>query len=349
MKKASFLKLGCAIAVMAAPAILSPSFAQGNGNGGKPGAEAKGNKGQGGKQQGGQKAGGDQGGGQSMKPQKQKDVARGGGNDSGKQDAVFASPGNSGGNRGNGDVKRVKDAVNGNGIRDAWVGKNGNIRPIVENSRSDWKRVTRRDFRPQPVVYRNDGDFQRLSFGNRYEYYNGCPPGLAKKQNGCTPPGLAKKRDYYDNWWSRDGDGYYRDGYLLRYEGNSLRGFLPLLGGALGLGSIFPTYYDSNEVPDYYARYYGGDDDYLYRQADGVIYGLDPQSYAIREIAGLVTGDQFSIGQRMPDGYSVYNVPYDYRNQYIDDNDNSYRYNDGYVYQVDPTTQLVQAVIQLLS
>ena len=22
----------------------------------------------------------------------------------------------------------------------------------------------------------------------------GCPPGLAKKHNGCTPPGLAKKR-----------------------------------------------------------------------------------------------------------------------------------------------------------
>ena len=112
---------------------------------------------------------------------------------------------------------------------------------------------------------------------------------------------------------------------------------------------LFPTYYDSYDVPDYYARYYGGDDDYLYRQADGVIYSLDPQSFAIREIAGLVTGDEFAIGQRMPNGYSVYNVPYDYRDQYVDDDNSSYRYNDGHVYQVDPTTQLVQAVIQLLS
>ncbi len=345
MKNASLLKLGCAIAVMAAPAILSPSFAQGNGNGG--GKEAKGNAGQGGKQQGGPKADGGQGGGQSMKPQKQMDVARGGGNGNGKKDAGFASPGNSGNNRGNADVKQVKNVANGN--RDAWVGKNGKIRPLVDNDRSDWKRISRRDFRPQPVVYRNDGDFQRLSFGDRYNYYDGCPPGLAKKQNGCLPPGQAKKRDFYDNWWSRDGDGYYRDGYLLRYEGNNLRGFLPLLGGALGLGSVFPNYYDSYDVPDYYARYYGGNDDYLYRQADGVIYGLDPQSFAIQQIAGLVTGDQFSIGQRMPDGYSVYNVPYDYRDQYVDDADSAYRYNDGYVYQVDPTTQLVQAVIQLLS
>jgi len=28
----------------------------------------------------------------------------------------------------------------------------------------------------------------------REEYGRGCPPGLAKKHNGCMPPGLAKKR-----------------------------------------------------------------------------------------------------------------------------------------------------------
>ncbi|MWD28162.1 excinuclease ABC subunit A [Aquicoccus sp. SCR17] len=41
---------------------------------------------------------------------------------------------------------------------------------------------------------------------------NGCPPGLAKKNNGCNPPGLAKKqrgsdRDYdRDHDWDRDHD-----------------------------------------------------------------------------------------------------------------------------------------------
>lgn len=32
----------------------------------------------------------------------------------------------------------------------------------------------------------------------------GCPPGLAKKRNGCTPPGLAKKRGGH-----RDGDRHH--------------------------------------------------------------------------------------------------------------------------------------------
>jgi len=37
---------------------------------------------------------------------------------------------------------------------------------------------------------------QRSSYWNWYdgEYHHGCPPGLAKKNNGCLPPGLAKKR-----------------------------------------------------------------------------------------------------------------------------------------------------------
>jgi patatin-like phospholipase/acyl hydrolase len=41
-------------------------------------------------------------------------------------------------------------------------------------------------------------------------------------------------------------------------------------------------------------------------------------------------------------------VPYSYRDRYVDGPDAYYRYSDGYVYQVDPTTQLIQAAIQLL-
>jgi len=43
-----------------------------------------------------------------------------------------------------------------------------------------------------------------------------CPPGLAKKHNGCMPPGLAKKGDfYYDydyervDWRDRDREDRY--------------------------------------------------------------------------------------------------------------------------------------------
>jgi hypothetical protein len=37
---------------------------------------------------------------------------------------------------------------------------------------------------------------QRSSYWDWYddEYHHGCPPGLAKKNNGCLPPGIAKKR-----------------------------------------------------------------------------------------------------------------------------------------------------------
>jgi hypothetical protein len=37
---------------------------------------------------------------------------------------------------------------------------------------------------------------QRSSYSDWYHdsYNDGCPPGLAKKHNGCMPPGLAKKR-----------------------------------------------------------------------------------------------------------------------------------------------------------
>jgi patatin-like phospholipase/acyl hydrolase len=50
----------------------------------------------------------------------------------------------------------------------------------------------------------------------------------------------------------------------------------------------------------------------------------------------------------MPPGYDVYNVPYAYQDRYYDTPDANYRYADGYVYQVDPTTQLIQAAIELL-
>jgi hypothetical protein len=50
----------------------------------------------------------------------------------------------------------------------------------------------------------------------------------------------------------------------------------------------------------------------------------------------------------MPDGYGVYNVPYDYRSRYYDTPDAWYRYDDGYIYRIDPTTRLIQAAIQLL-
>ena len=70
---------------------------------------------------------------------------------------------------------------------------------------------------------------------------------------------------------------------------------------------------------------------------------------SITSIAALLTGDDFQIGSPMPPGYDVYNVPYRYRSQYADGPGARYRYSDGYIYQIDPTTQLIKAAIDLLA
>jgi hypothetical protein len=124
--------------------------------------------------------------------------------------------------------------------------------------------------------------------------------------------------------------------------------YVPLLGGALSVGNVWPSGYDAAPVPDYFLDYFGTDEPYDYRYANGAIFGVDPQTNMIRQIAGLLTGDDWTIGQPMPRGYDVYNVPWDYRDQYADTPDAWYRYSDGYVYQVDPTTRLIQAAIQLI-
>lgn len=184
---------------------------------------------------------------------------------------------------------------------------------------------------------------------------DGCPPGLAKKNNGCLPPGLARNSNPYGNsdWYRwrglENGDYRYYDGYLLRMSGNGVLGYVPLLGGALALGNPWPTGINSAVLPDYYQNYYGLGDPNGYRYYGDTIYRVDPRSSAISSIAALLTGDQFGVGQRMPDGYDVYNVPYDYRDRYADGPDSMYRYSDGTIYQVDPTTQLIQAAIQLLT
>ncbi len=187
----------------------------------------------------------------------------------------------------------------------------------------------------------------------------GCPPGLAKKDNGCLPPGQARQiaraaaADRYEWLWrARDDQSRYRydNGYLYRLNPQgSLLGYLPVLGGALAPGAAWPSQYAYQPAPDYYSSYFGLPQGQDYRYADGALYGVDQQTQMISRVAALLTGQNLSVGQPLPSGYDVYNVPYAYRNQYADNANAMYRYNDGYVYQADPKTQLVTAVIQLLT
>jgi Ni/Co efflux regulator RcnB len=51
----------------------------------------------------------------------------------------------------------------------------------------------RREVRVGGYFSQHDRDVARGYYGERYREGKGCPPGLAKKNNGCLPPGQAKK------------------------------------------------------------------------------------------------------------------------------------------------------------
>ena len=60
----------------------------------------------------------------------------------------------------------------------------------------------------------------------------------------------------------------------------------------------------------------------------------------------------YNIGQRYPSNYgnrwSYNQIPYNLRNQYGFDQSNRYYYGNGYLYQVDPKTMLIERVVSAL-
>jgi hypothetical protein len=204
-----------------------------------------------------------------------------------------------------------------------------------------------RDFDPRDGGFAVFRDYDRRSLA-----YEGCPPGLAKKRNGCMPPGLAKQQPVWrPAFFGYDGFGstrfYYNEGFLIRLGGDGrIAASIPLLGGALAIGNPWPEFYRPVELSPYYSGFYGLEPD-GYRYANNVIYRVDPETAAITSIAALLTGDDFIVGEPAPLGYDVYNIPYNYRDRYRDGPDGHYRYADGYVYRLDPETRLVAAAIEL--
>ena len=333
-----------AIALAAGGALAQPGNGNGKGNGadkrGAPAAAAKGDRGNSNDRGNGngkaERRANDRGG-----PQKADRAARGA--DRGMSDR---------GARSNGNAARA-DINNGRGNANAGRYDNGNGRNVVRQVVRDG------EYRAGDRV--RDGDRFDFRRDVRYGPIEGCPPGLAKKRNGCQPPGQAKqyfrdgplRLDYRPALFGLSGYGggryAYDDGYLLRLgSGGGISGYIPLLGGALAVGNPWPDTYRSYDLPEYYVDYYDLGGQGQYRYADDVIYRYDAQDSVIQSIAALLTGDDFRVGQPMPRGYDVYNVPYSYRDRYYDSEDDWYRYSDGYVYRIDPTTKLVSAAIELL-
>ena len=344
----------------AALAVMSPAIAergQGGGKGGGKDHAAHNMKGE----KGGARAQKSRGGGGDRSAHVQK--ARGNKGDGGQQ-VRFARDDNRG--RGHGSEKvRVKDDDN-----------RGRGQMKFDDRGKDGARVVRVDDDDVHVVRlnRHDDDFRWTTRwdgnGLRRGFVDGCPPGLAKKGNGCLPPGQAKKlvgtvlapgimsrslAGPYRLWYPDNDQFIYRwdddNIYRVRRDGGLIDALFPYANRDYyyyPMGAPYPDYYNYYNVPYQYQSFYPDGGDYLYRYGDGAIYMVNPETQMISGIAALLTGAPMTVGQPLPPAYGVYNVPMAYRSTYYDTPDAMYRYNDGYIYRVDPTTMLITSVINAL-
>ena len=251
----------------------------------------------------------------------------------------------------------------------------------IEHRGNDRRLDRRRDDRRDVRIARNDDrrEFRVRDAGRRFAdkdfrrsfsgFNDACPPGLAKKNNGCLPPGQAKKMvgallpaalgasllDGPYRQWYRDTDRYYYrdDGdyiYRVNRDGGLIDALFPFQDRDYSyypVGMTYPADYDYYNVPYQYQSFYPDGNDYRYRYGDGAIYQVDRSTNTIDSIVALLAGD-LAVGQPLPSDYGVYNVPLAYRDRYYDTPDALYRYNDGYIYRADPRTQLITAVIDAL-
>jgi hypothetical protein len=156
--------------------------------------------------------------------------------------------------------------------------------------------------------------------------------------------------DYYgfNSFYPDYGDTCNRYANGVIYEVDCYTGMvedvIPLYASGYGVGQMLPSSYAYYNVPYQYRSLYYDTPDYNYWYAPGAIYQYEPRTSMITSVAALLSPG-FSVGQPLPVGYDVYNVPYDYRATYYDTPTAWYRYNNGYIYQVDPTTRLVSAIV----
>lgn len=147
-------------------------------------------------------------------------------------------------------------------------------------------------------------------------------------------------------------DDYFRfaNGYVYEIDRDTgmIESAIPLMAGGYGVGQMLPVGYSAYNVPYQYRGLYPDAGDYQYRYAPGAIYRVDPSTSLITAVASLLTGRGLSVGQPLPTGYSAYNVPLAHRANYYDTPEAMYRYDDGYIYRVDPTTRLITAVIDAI-
>jgi len=179
------------------------------------------------------------------------------------------------------------------------------------------------------------GSYLPSSYMNSYvpDYYG---------YNSFYPSSYGAGYGYgYDNLCNRYANGVI---YQVDCFTGLVQNVIPTYAGGYGVGQLLPSAYSTYNVPYQYRSMYYDTPDYGYYYAPGAIYQYDQSSSLITSVAALMTPG-FSVGQPLPMGYNTYNVPYAYRTTYYDTPTAMYRYNNGYIYQVDPTTQIVSAIV----
>ena len=100
----------------------------------------------------------------------------------------------------------------------------------------------------------HDREYVRDYYAGEYSRKGKCPPGLAKKNNGCMPPGQAKK--------------LYRTGQ--RWPGN------------------YGYSWNYNQIPYDLRNRYGFDPDDRYYYGDGYLYQVDPTTMLISQVVSAI-------------------------------------------------------------
>lgn len=197
-------------------------------------------------------------------------------------------------------------------------------------------------------IYRIDAKTQLITALVALLTGNGFGIGsLLPSSYGAYNVPMAYRSTYYDrsDAWYRYGDGfiYEVDPYSRRIEAR-----YPIYGAGYDymVGEPWPVAYPGYNVPYGYQSLYYDTPQHHYRYANGGIYQIDPTTQVIMALVALVSGNQqFAVGQPLPSAFAAYNVPFAYRDRYYDDEDDWYRYADGYIYRVDPYRGRVEEAI----
>ena len=198
---------------------------------------------------------------------------------------AYAAPG-----KGQGNDKRNNDR----GAAQLERGKpdNGRANSVRQRAKPNTERRDNRT--PDEPIARDRGNGARafLDRDRNRTLIAGCPPGLTRRNSDCVAPdqaGTSPVRNRRWNGYAYDpglfglshydaGRYHYESGYLLRRTSEGrVTGYLPVLGGALVIGNVWPASYESYAVPDYFVDYYDLGPMSSYRYAENVLYRVDPE------------------------------------------------------------------------